>query len=195
MKCLLLFLCALLVCSSASAADTPAAVVVLCYHNVRNDVGAEAVKSLTQSGGIIAPSVRSTLDPDQYTTSTRNLAAHFDWLMAHGYHVISLQQLIDARTGHGTLPNKPVLLTFDDGLHSAYTAVFPLLKAYKYPAVMAVVGAWTDLPADGKVDNGSHPLFRADFATWEQLREMQESGLVEIASHTYNQHLRSEEHT
>jgi biofilm PGA synthesis lipoprotein PgaB len=189
MKCLLLFLCALLVCSSASAADTPAAVVVLCYHNVRNDVGAEAVKSLTQSGGIIAPSVRSTLDPDQYTISTRNLAAHFDWLMAHGYHVISLQQLIDARTGHGTLPNKPVLLTFDDGLRSAYTAVFPLLKAYKYPAVMAVVGAWTDLPADGKVDNGSHPLFRADFATWEQLREMQESGLVEIASHTYNQHL------
>ncbi|MFZ0747483.1 MAG: poly-beta-1,6-N-acetyl-D-glucosamine N-deacetylase PgaB, partial [Terracidiphilus sp.] len=90
---------------------------------------------------------------------------------------------------HGTLPSKPVLLTFDDGLRSAYTTVFPLLKAYKYPAVMAIVGAWTDLAADGRVENGSRPLLRADFATWDQLREMQDSGLVEIVSHTYNQHL------
>jgi len=71
----------------------------------------------------------ASLDPEQYTTSTRNLAAHFDWLASHGYHVISLQQLIDARIGHGTLPGKAVLLTFDDGLRSAYTKVFPLLKA------------------------------------------------------------------
>src|SRR5208282_920800 len=134
MKCLLLFLCALFARYSASAADTPAAVVVLCYHDVRNDVGAKAVRSSAQSGGITTSGIRSALDPDQFTTSTRNLAAHFDWLMAHGYHVISLQQLIDARSGLGTLPNKPVLLTFDDGLRSAYTAVFPLLKAFKYPA-------------------------------------------------------------
>jgi biofilm PGA synthesis lipoprotein PgaB len=190
MKFWLLFLCSLLACASASAVETPADIVILCYHDVRSDVGVKAAKSLAQNGaaGIVAPGIRSALDPDQYTTSTRNLASHFDWLMAHGYHVISLQQLIDARTGHGTLPDKPVLLTFDDGLRSAYTTVFPLLKAYKYSAVMAIVGAWIDLPADGNVANGSHPLLRADFSTWDQLREMQDSGLVEIASHTYDQH-------
>ena len=81
-----------------------------------------------------------------------------------------------------------MLLTFDDGLRSSYTKVFPLLKAYHYPAVMAVVGAWIDLAADGKVDFGPRLFTRDDFATWEQLREMQASGLVEIASHTYDLH-------
>jgi biofilm PGA synthesis lipoprotein PgaB len=190
MKCLLVFLGSLLACASAFAAAASADVVILCYHDVRDDVGSKLVLGPAQTAApaIVAPGVGASLDTEQFTTSTRNLAGHFDWLRSHGYHIVSLQQLIDERSGHGTLPDKPVLLTFDDGLRSAYTNVFPLLKAYKYPAVMAVVGAWTGLPADGKVDNGAHPLTRDDFATWDQLREMQDSGLVEIASHTYDQH-------
>jgi poly-beta-1,6-N-acetyl-D-glucosamine N-deacetylase len=190
MRYSLLFLSILLATASASAASAPGDVVVICYHDVRNDVGASSVQSATRAdgAGIVAPSVRGSLDAEQYTTSTHNLAAHFDWIRAHGYHVISLQQLINARTGHGTLPDKPVLLTFDDGLRSVFTTVFPLLKAFRYPAVVAVVGAWTDLAANARVDNGAHPFLRDDFATWAQLREMQDSGLVEIASHTYDQH-------
>src|ERR1700722_3010165 len=146
--------------AGASTTGTPADVVILCYHDVRDDVGASAIQNAShaEAAGITAPAVRATLDAEQYTTSTRHLAAHFDWLRSHGYHVISLQQLINARTEHGTLPDKAVLLTFDDGLRSTYTTVFPLLKAFKFPAVMAVVGAWTDLPANGKVDNGAHPF-------------------------------------
>jgi biofilm PGA synthesis lipoprotein PgaB len=190
MKRLLVFLCLLLPSAEALAAAVPQDVVVLCYHDVRDDVGGKLAQTTAraEAPGIVAPGIGASLDPEQYTTSTRNLAAHFDWLRSHGYHAISLQQLIDARGGAGTLPDKAVLLTFDDGLRSAYTKVFPLLKAYKYPAVMAVVGAWADLPEDGKVENGSHPFFRNDFATWDQLREMQDSGLVEVASHTYDQH-------
>lgn len=187
----LLFISLLLASSAASAADAPADVVVLCYHDVRDSVGGNFAQGAVHGGdgfGIIAQDADASLDADQYSTSTRNLAAHFDWLRAHGYHAISLQQLIDARAGHGVLPEKPVLLTFDDGLRSVYTKVFPLLKAYKYPAVVAVVGAWADLPADGKVAYGVRPFLREDFATWDQLREMQDSGLVEIASHTYDQH-------
>jgi biofilm PGA synthesis lipoprotein PgaB len=180
----------LLACVSASASDTPGNVVVLCYHDVRDEVGGKFVQaaSKTDASAIIAPGVGASLDAEQYTVSTHNLAAQFDWLNAHGYHVVSLQQMLDAQSGKSALPDKAILLTFDDGLRSAYTKVFPLLKAYKYPAIVAVVGAWTDLPADGRVENGAHPFFRDDFATWDQLREMQNSGLVEIASHTYDQH-------
>ncbi|MFZ0301708.1 MAG: poly-beta-1,6-N-acetyl-D-glucosamine N-deacetylase PgaB [Terracidiphilus sp.] len=200
MKSLLICFTSLLVCAGALAQSAPATdvsaaspsqdVVVLCYHDVRDQVGIKQSLKPGQKAAadIVAPGVGSSLDAEQFTTSTRNLAGHFDWLRSHGYHVISLQQLIDARSGRGALPDKAVLLTFDDGLRSAYTNVFPLLKAYKFPAVMAVVGAWTDLPDDGKVDNGALPLTREDFATWDELREMQSSGLVEIASHTYNQH-------
>jgi len=165
-------------------------VVVLCYHDVRDDVGGAPIPAFGSAEPSLEISAGGSrqLDPDQYATSTRNLASHFDWLRAHGYHVISLQQLIDARTKGEPLPDKPVLLTFDDGLQSAYTKVFPLLKAYRYHAVMAVVGAWTDLPAGGTVDYGFRQFTRADFATWPELREMQNSGLVEIASHTWDQH-------
>lgn len=164
-------------------------VLVLCYHDVRDKVNGSSIQSLPEDKAAIFPTGSAEhLDPDQYAISTRNLASHFDWLRSHGYHVISLQQFIDARNGHGTLPAKAVLLTFDDGLSSVYTKVFPLLQAFHYSAVVAVVGAWTDLPADGKVDYGPRPFTRADFATWDQLREMQDSGLVEIASHTFDSH-------
>jgi len=188
MKRLLLIVSLLI--SFAAAYAQPADVIVLCYHDVRNNVGGTPIGLPPKAGqsAEIAPGMDAHLDADQYAISTRNLASQFDWLQAHGYHVIDLQQLIDARTGQTKLPDKAVLLTFDDGLRSAYANVFPLLKAYRYHAVMAVVGAWIDLPAKGSVDYGPRPFTRADFATWSELREMQDSGLVEIASHTYNLH-------
>ncbi|HEY1804506.1 MAG TPA: poly-beta-1,6-N-acetyl-D-glucosamine N-deacetylase PgaB [Terracidiphilus sp.] len=190
MKRLLAVLCLLLSCAVASAGPPAQKVIVICYHDVRDDVGIglPATAEHAQGPGITEPGIGSTADPDQYAVSTHNLVGHFDWLRSHGYHVITLQQMLDAHAGISTLPDKPVLLTFDDGLRSVYTKVFPLLKTYKYPAVVAVVGAWADLPVNGQVENGAHPLFREDFATWDQLREMQDSGLVEIASHTYDQH-------
>ena len=172
---------------SLAAGAQSADVTVLCYHDVRVDVGAAPVQTAHSPRSGIFPDT-AQLDPDQYAISVRNLASEFDWLRARGYHVISLQQLIDARAGRKKLPDRAVLLTFDDGLQSVYSKVFPLLKAYGYHAVVSVVGAWADLPGDGKVDYGYRKFTRADFATWPELREMQASGLVEIASHTWDMH-------
>lgn len=173
------------VAARAQASD----VTVLCYHDVRDDVGGSPIP-LHQivDARMMITGDPSHFDPDQYAVSTRNLASQFDWLRANGYSVISLQQLIDARQGRSKLPPNAVLLTFDDGLRSVYTKVFPLLRAFKYHAVVAVVGAWADLPPGGSVDYGVRPFTRDDFATWAQLREMQESGLIEVASHTWNLH-------
>lgn len=139
--------------------------LVISYHDVRDDVAVNG-------------------DADGYAISTQNFAAHLDWLAAQGYHPISLSQLIAASKGGAPLPSKPVLLTFDDGLRSLYTKVFPLLRAYHFPAVAAVITGWVDLPAGKTVDFGPRPFTHDDFVTWDQLREMQDSGLVEIASHT-----------
>lgn len=187
MRRLLLVFTIAMLCSRAFAAPQ---VLVLCYHNVRDDVEGHSVLGVPrkQTAEIYPAGIAAQLDPDQYANSTHNLASQFDWLEAHGYHAISLQQLIDARTRHTVLPPKPFLLTFDDGLQSVYTKVFPLLEAYHYPAVVAVVGAWVDLAPGATVDYGPRPFTRADFATWDELREMQDSGLVEIASHTYDMH-------
>ncbi|MDG2526458.1 poly-beta-1,6-N-acetyl-D-glucosamine N-deacetylase PgaB [Stenotrophomonas sp. HITSZ_GD] len=154
----------------AHAAPAPLPQVqVLSYHDIRDDVaGAE--------------------DADPYAIDSQHFAAHLEWLDAHGFHPISLSQLIDASAGIATLPERPVLLTFDDGLRSTYTRAFPLLRAYGFPALVAVVTDWVDLPAERHIDYGPRAFGREDFLTWAQLREMRDSGLVEIASHTHDLH-------
>src|SRR5882672_5671483 len=129
---------------------------------------------------------RSTLEVDGIMLG--DLVAHFDFLRAEGYNVISMQDLFEARDRGRPLPPRAVLLTFDDGRISVYRYVFPLLRAYGYPAVIALVGAWMDTPAGGTIDYGNPKLTRDQFVTWQHVRDMQASGLVEVASHSYNMH-------
>jgi biofilm PGA synthesis lipoprotein PgaB len=81
--------------------------------------------------------------------------------------------------GEKALPSKAVMLTFDDGYQSFYTRAMPLLKKYKYPATLAVVGTWLEQQSVP----GIKPLM-----TPAQIREVMNSGLVEIASHSYDLH-------
>ncbi len=122
-------------------------------------------------------------------TITRNLLVqHFNLIAELGYHPVSYQQVLDARAGKQPLPDKAIMLTFDDGYRSFYDIVYPLLKLYDYPAVTAVVGSWIDVPDGQQVAYGETTLPRERFMTWDELREMQQSPLVEVASHTYDLH-------
>lgn len=69
-----------------------------------------------------------------------------------------------------------------------HTRVLPLLKAFNWPAVLAVVGRWTDTPANEPVLFGTLQRPRAQFMTWNDVREVAQSGLVEIAAHTDDLH-------
>lgn len=153
----------------AWAAPPPSTLLVISYHDIRDDVAANG-------------------DPDGYATSTQNFAAQLDWLSGHDYVPVRLEDVIAAQRGGRALPAKAVLLAFDDGLRSHYTHAFPLLQAYGYPAVMAVVTSWVDLPPGQSVDYGPRAFAVDDFLTWEQMREMQSSGLIEIASHSHALH-------
>jgi len=163
----------LLTMASVAIAQAPApvhpALIVLAYHDVRDDVGTLADR-----------------DPD--ATSTDHLISHFDWLKANGYHIVSLEDVLQAEQGKRALPRDAVLLTFDDGLESFYTKVYPLLRAYGYPAVAALVGSWIDLPPGKTLAYNSGDCGRDCFLSWDQVRQMQQSGLVEYASHTWGLH-------
>ena len=65
--------------------------------------------------------------------------------------MISWQQVIDAEMVKAHYLDNAVLLSFDDGYETMYNVVFPLLKAYNYPAVFAPVTGWLDTPADQKI--------------------------------------------
>ena len=144
---------------------------VLAYHSVVDESAAENQKHYFPQ-----------------TISAQTLIKHFNWLKENGYNVISWQQVIDAENGKGTLPDNAVLLSFDDGYETMYNVVFPLLKAYNYPAVFAPVTGWLDTPADQKIAYADKMLDRSVFVTWAQVKEMEQSGLVEVASHTHNLH-------
>nr|WP_298411036.1 poly-beta-1,6-N-acetyl-D-glucosamine N-deacetylase PgaB [uncultured Halomonas sp.] len=122
-------------------------------------------------------------------TITRDLLVkQFNMIDELGYHPVSFQQVLDAKAGKQPLPDKAVILTFDDGYRSVYDIIFPLLKLYDYPAVIAPVGSWMAVPEGGEVPYGDIMLPRERFLSWEQLRELHDSPLIEVASHTYDMH-------
>jgi len=128
--------------------------------------------------------------PDQRFLSVRtdHLIEQLAWLHAHGYTAISIDQILDARAGRAPLPERAVLLSFDDGFGSFHNRVLPILKAWNWPAVLAPVGVWMDPPADQPVDFGGLIQPRKRFLDWDKIAEIARSGLVEIAAHTDRSH-------
>ncbi|PAT43262.1 poly-beta-1,6-N-acetyl-D-glucosamine N-deacetylase PgaB [Vandammella animalimorsus] len=121
--------------------------------------------------------------------TTHKLVAELAWLRENGYQAVSVQQILDAHEGKTPLPPKAILLTFDDGYRSFYTRVFPLLKSYQWPALLAPVGHWVGAPdTQPEIDFGGLNVPRKHFSNWEEIREVHASGLVEIAAHTQNLH-------
>jgi biofilm PGA synthesis lipoprotein PgaB len=156
----------LLLLATSALAGEPS-LRVISYHDIRDDVA-------------------GAYDTDQYSVSTHNLITQFTWLREHGYQPVGIDDVIAAANDGPPLPDRAVLLTFDDGLESFYTKVFPLLKLFRYPAVVSLVTSWIEAGAtisyDGRDRSGN------DFLTWEQIVEMQNSGLVEVASHSHDLH-------
>jgi peptidoglycan/xylan/chitin deacetylase (PgdA/CDA1 family) len=108
-----------------------------------------------------------------FDVTTEELEQDFQLIRDHDLTPISLDQLVAHLQTGMALPEKPILLTFDDGYVGHYDRVFPLIKKYGYPALFSVFTA----KVDGKVAGRST-------LTWSQLAEMAANPLVTIASHS-----------
>ena len=105
------------------------------------------------------------------------------YLKAHGYETVFLRDVLAFAAGEGTLPEKPVALTFDDGCLNALTNALPLLRAAGMKAEINVVGEYTDKAALEAVRSPNY-----SYLTWEEVRRLQSSGCFEIGCHTYAMH-------
>lgn len=105
------------------------------------------------------------------------------YLSENDYTAITMGELIDYVYNGASLPDKPIILSFDDGYLSNYVYVYPLLKKYNTKIVFSILGKNTD-------DFTSIPDNNIDYShvTWNQLNEMLDSGLVEVQNHSYNLH-------
>jgi Predicted xylanase/chitin deacetylase len=119
----------------------------------------------------------------KYVIPPTLFASDLSWLKAHGYETILMQDLINY-VDHGTpLPEKPIVITFDDGYYNNYLYGFPLLKQQNMKAVISIIGFYSDKYSALDENNAYYT-----HCTWPQINEMLASGLVEIQNHTYNLH-------
>ena len=124
--------------------------------------------------------------PTDYSVTPDQLESDLAWLRNNGFNSVSAEQVINYTYGHGELPDKPVLITFDDGFYNNLSLALPLLEKYDMRAVVSIVGRYTDdyAPADPHTDSYS-------YLTWSDISELIASDRIEIGSHTYDMHSRT----
>ena len=109
---------------------------------------------------------------DSMTLTTPVFRSHLEYLKTHGYTVIPLRQLVNYYLRKGSPPPpKSVVITVDDGHNTVYSEMLPLVKEYHIPVTLFIYPS--------AISNASYAL------TWNQLRELQRTGLFDIQSHTF----------
>jgi peptidoglycan/xylan/chitin deacetylase (PgdA/CDA1 family) len=82
--------------------------------------------------------------PDLYV-SRPDFHRQMDWLDQHGYEAVTLEQVEDAWYHGGTLPPKPVVLSFDDGYRPDFTYALPELQRHGWAGVLNLKAEGSDL--------------------------------------------------
>lgn len=122
----------------------------------------------------------STKPLSSITIKPGRFEADLKMLKEDNFNVISLRDAIESISGNANLPPNAVVITFDDGYKSFYEHAYPLLKKYNMPATSFVITSWTE---------GLYPLNKNfDSLKPDEIREMYESGLVDIQSHSHFGH-------
>ena len=106
---------------------------------------------------------------DKLTVSPKAFARQMEYLRDKGYNVITLKEAVSYIGERKRPPKKTVAITIDDGYENNYVSAYPVLKRYGMPATIFVI--------TGRIgDEG--------FMTWDEIRELSNSGIIDIESHT-----------
>lgn len=109
-------------------------------------------------------------DENSLTIHTDQFEAEMSYLANNGYHAITPAEMLEAWDSGAPLPENPIIITFDDGYADNYKNAYPILKKYNLKGTIFVVSDYLD----------TYP----NYLTWSMAQEMQESGLIDIESHT-----------
>ena len=131
------------------AVSPPAGVPILEYHMITDETDEESYG---------------------YAVPPADFAAQLDYLKSEGYTTITLMDFLRAKKGKQELPEKPIILTFDDGYEDNYTEMLPLLEERGMTGVVFMV---------------TNDIGQKGYLTWDELKDMAAYG-IEIGSHTAN---------
>lgn len=145
-----------------SAATKPSVrLPIIMYHHVLND--------------------KSKLG--KYIVSPKEIEKDIIYLKEQGYTTIVMEDLINYVKNDIALPEKPIMLTFDDGYYSNYTYVVPLLEKYDVKAVISVTGGYVQKSTE---EGNLNPAY--SYLTWDLINELVNSPYIEIQNHSYAMH-------
>lgn len=120
---------------------------------------------------------------NKFFISPKQFEKDLQYLQANQYTPIVMKDLIDYVDNGTPLPERPVLLTFDDGFFNNYLYAYPLLREYNMKAVFSVIGELADKYSVIQDENAYYA-----YMTWEDIKELSESGYIEIQNHSYDLH-------
>jgi peptidoglycan/xylan/chitin deacetylase (PgdA/CDA1 family) len=103
---------------------------------------------------------------------------------ARGYTTVFPSEVIRWVENGGDFPDKPLLITMDDGHYNNLYYCKPLLEKHGCKAVVHVVGAFSNYSEK----SGDHSKASYSYLTWGQIRELNDGKTFEIGNHTYNMH-------
>lgn len=152
-------------------------------------LGAGEDKRTQNPEGVLLPIImyHSLLkDPklqNDYTVSPDLFENDLKYLNDNGYTTLTVSDLVDYVYSDKILPDKCVMLTFDDGYYNNYYYAYPLLKKYKCKAVISPIVSLTE-----KFSESDDISVSYGYMNITDINEMLESGYVEIQNHSYDMH-------
>lgn len=151
--------------------------------------GAESTDEKSSENEVFLPIIMyHSLLKDQklqndYTISPALFENDLKYLTGNGYTTITVEDLIDYVYHGKDLPDKCIMLTFDDGYYNNYYYAYPLLKKYKCRAVISPIASMTE-----KFTQTEDVSVTYGHISDDDIKEMVNSGYVEIQNHSYDMH-------
>jgi len=103
------------------------------------------------------------------SVNPESFEAQMKFLHNNRYNVVTLEKLIEYINNKEAIPAKTVAITFDDGYYNNYQYAYPVLKKYNIPATIFIIV--------GQVG-------RDGYVGWKEIKEMSDSAVITIGSHT-----------
>lgn len=126
---------------------------------------------------------KNKTDAGKYVLTVENFEKDLIYLKNKGYHSVTVDELLAYSEGKCDLPEKSVMITFDDGCETVYAYALPLLEKYGFSAVCFIIGSVTDK----YTQLNDHNLTYSNL-DWNEVKELCKGNTVDIQSHTYDLH-------
>lgn len=163
---------------------------LLCLLWIPQFVG-HSTKAVVQEEGQVALPVimyhqmlKNTSRKGAYVITPEQFEDDLKYIEKNGYNTVTIEDILDFAENGAALPEKPILLTFDDGYETAYAYALPLLQQYNMNAVVSVITRYTE---EFSAEPQPHHLSYSHLS-FDQLSELDCGGFFEIGNHTYNMH-------